>query len=744
MAKIMKIARRGFLFGSIALAGSVAFGWWKYRTPYGNPLEGGLAAGTATLNPYVIIDADGVTVIAPRAEMGQGVHTTLAALVAEEMDLDFTTIRVIHGPASSAYYNGAVLREGAPFRPTDEGWLAEAARDGMDIPAKFLGMQLTGGSSSIPDGYDKMRLAGAAARAALLQAAAERLGVDAAVLSTDKGAVLAPDGSRIAYSELAEAAAGVDLAAEPALKNRADWKLLGTTLPRVDMLGKVTGTAMFTGDLRLPGMRFATVKTNPRLGGAMLGYDATEAEAMAGVEKIVPLGNGVGVIAATTWQALQAAEAIRFDWGPAPYPASSAEISAALTASMDDAHKDSTMRDDGDVEAALVGEVFEASYEVPYLAHATLEPMTAAALLQDGAITIWAGTQLPTQVVKEAVALTGLPEAAVKVETMLMGGGFGRRAEMDMIRQVIALAMAAAGTPISLMWSREEDMSHDVYRPAAQARLRAKLGADGIEAFDLTTVSSSVVQSQMGRMGMSSPGADATIVQGAWDQPYGFANQRVTGYRAPVMVPVGSWRSVGASQNGFFYDTGVDELAHLAGADPLEFRLRQIDHAPSRAVLEAVAKLSDWGNTPLGRARGVGFSLSFGVPSAQVIEVAQTDAGLRMTGAWAVVDVGVALDPGNLEAQVSGGMIFGLSAAIRGQISFADGMAEQLTFWDFEPLRIDQIPPIEVQVLQIQNQIRGIGEPGTPPAAPALGNAIFALTGQRLRRLPFAQDIAFA
>lgn len=744
MAKIMKIARRGFLFGSIALAGGVAFGWWKYKTPYGNPLETDLSEGAATLNPYVIIDASGVTVIAPRAEMGQGIHTTLAALVAEEMDLDFATIKVIHGPASGAYYNGGALREGAPFLPTDESWMAETVRDAMDIPSKFLGMQITGGSSSIPDAYDKMRLAGAGARAALLEAAALRLGVNSATLATDKGAVIAPDGSRIAYGDLAQAAAGITLSTEPTLKNPADWKLLGRSLPRVEMLGKVTGTAIYTGDLRLPGMRFATVKMNPRLGGAMIGFDAKAAEAMAGVEKIVPLGNGVGVIAATTWQALQAAEAITFDWGPAPYPASSAEISAMLTASFDAAHQDSTKRDEGDVEKALVGDLFEAAYEAPYLAHATMEPMTAVAYLQEGAMTIWVGTQLPTQVVKEAAALTGLPETAITVETMLMGGGFGRRAEMDMVKQVIQLAQAMPGTPISLMWSREEDMSHDVYRPAAMAKLRAKLGANGIEAYDFATVSSSVIESQAGRLGLSVPGPDQTIVQGAFDQPYAFPNLRVTGYRAPAMVPVGSWRSVGGSQNGFFFDTGIDELAHLAKADPLEFRLRHITHAPSRAVLESVGKLSDWGNTPAGRARGVGFSLSFGVPSAQVIEVEQTDAGLRMTGAWAVVDVGVALDPRNLEAQVSGAMIFGLSAAIRGQITFADGKAEQQTFWDFEPLRIHQIPPIEVQVLQGQTHIRGIGEPGTPPAAPALGNAIFALTGQRLRRLPFSQDIAFA
>lgn len=744
MARLMKIARRGFLFGTAALVGGTAFGWWKYRTPHANPLLTALPEGAAALTPYVLVEASGITVIAPRAEMGQGIHTTLAALVAEEMDLDFSAIKVIHGPASHAYFNAAVLGEGVPFAPTDDSWLAETMRDAMALPAKFLGLQITGGSSSIPDAFDKMRLAGAAARAILLQAAARRLGVAASTLHSENGAVIAADGQKIRYTDLAQDAAEIELPGEPALKARKDWKLLGQSLPRVDMTAKVTGTARYTADLRLPGMRFATAKTNPRLGGAMLGYDAKAAEALPGVEKIVALPDGVAVVATSTWAALQAAEAITFDWGPAPYPASSAELAAALTAAMTDDHKDSTNRDDGDVTAALTGDIFEAAYSTPYLAHATMEPMTAAALLQDGHLTVWAGNQLPTQILAEGAALTGLPAAAITVETMLMGGGFGRRAEMDVIKQAITVAMALPGTPILLTWSREEDMSHDAYRPAAIARVRAKLDATGIAAFDFATCSSSVVESQAGRLGYSIPGPDGTIVQGAWEQPYRFAHHRVTGYRAPVMVPVGSWRSVGASQNAFFHESAVDELAHLAKADPLEFRLRHIDHAASRKVLEAVAEMSDWGHAPAGRARGMAFCLSFGVPVAEVIEVEQTADGIRLTDAWAAVDVGTALDPRNIAAQVQGAMVYALSAAIQGEITFADGMAQQKTFYDYAPLRLAQCPPIAVRVLENLAQIRGIGEPGTPPAAPALANAIFALTGQRLRDLPFARAVGFA
>ena len=744
MSRIGTIARRSFLVGSAAITGGAVFGWWKYTTPYPNPLQVGLPSGSATLTPYVLIDATGVTIIAPRAEMGQGIHTTLAALVAEEMDLPWDQVRVIHGPASKAYFNGAVAEEGLPFLPTNTGWLAETLRDATHIPMKFIGFQLTGGSSSVHDAFDKMRLAGAAARGALVGAAAKRLGVAADQLKTEGGAVVAPDGTRLAYTDLAADAALIDLPREPALKPRSEWTLLGQSLPRTDMLEKVTGTAMFTIDLRLPDMLFATVRTNPGLGGAMNGYDASAAQTMPGVKRIVPLPNGVAVIATSTWLAMQAADAIVVDWAPAPYLATSAEMAADLAASFTPDRQDSRQRNDGNVDTALTGDVFQAEYGVPYLAHATMEPMTAAALLADGKLTVWAGTQIPTMVITEGARLTGLPPEAISVNTLLMGGGFGRRGETDYIKQVIILAMAMEGTPVLLTWSREEDMTHDAYRPMAMARIRATLKDGEIDAMDVQVAASSVVESQVGRLGYSIPGPDATIVQGAWDQPYGFPNYRVTGYRAPMMAPVGSWRSVGASQNAFFQDSAIDELAHLAGIDPLLFRMRQMTHQPSIKVMQAVAEMSDWGNTPAGRARGIAYCLAFGVPAAQVIEVEQTDAGLRMTNAWAAVDVGTALDPRNIEAQVQGAMVYALSAAIQGEITFDGGVVQQTNFPDFEPLRLYQVPPIAVRVLENGEKLRGIGEPGTPPAAPALANAIFALTGQRIRQLPFRNSVGFA
>jgi len=746
MGRIAKITRRTFLIGSVAITGGVAIGYWKYKQPYDNPLLTDLASGEAALTPYVLIDQSGITIIAPRAEMGQGVHTTLAALVAEELDVSLNDVRVEHGPASKAYYNAAILEEAVPFAQTDQGRMAENARSFVHVPAKFLGMQVTGGSSSMPDGYVKMRAAGAAARQVLLEAAAKRLGAAVSSLKTENGAVIANDGTRVPYTELAVAAAGIEPPSDPQLKPRSEWRLLGKSLPRVDMVSKCTGTAEFSIDVRLPGMLYATVKKNPRLGGKMSGYDAAKALAMPGVTKVIAFDDGVAVVANNSWRAFQAAKAITFDWGAAPYPSSTQEMLAKVEASFDKDYQDSRFRDDGDIEKALIeADVLEAEYRVPFLAHATMEPMNATALLKDGRLDVWVGTQMPTQVRVEAEAITGLESENIHVHTTLMGGGFGRRAEMDFVKQAIEVARAMQGTPVKLTWTREEDMTHDAYRPAAIARFRAAV-ADGVPtACELNLATLSVVESQMGRIGLPVPGPDISIVQSAWDQPYSIPNYRVTGYRTPAMLPVTSWRSVGASQNGFFHESMIDELAHAAGSDPLEMRLKLMNHDASRKVLEAVAELSGWGSALQdGHGRGVAFVLSFGVPVAEVIEVADTAKGIKIVNAWAAVDVGTALDPRNIEAQVQSGLNFGLAAAIMGEITVQDGKVQQTNFHSYDSIRMHQAPPIEVRVLENGDRIRGIGEPGLPPAAPALANAIFAATGQRIRELPLKKHIRFA
>lgn len=737
------IARRTFLIGSTAIAGGAAFGVWAYKTPYGNPLEAGLSEGEATLTPYVKIDQDGVTIITPRAEMGQGIHTTLAALVAEELDVELEDVRVEHGPASKAYFNDGITEEAVPFAATDHSEKAERMRGVVKKVGKLLGMQITGGSSSIPDGYIKMRIAGAAARAALIGAAAKQWDVDADTLSTDNGAVVSPDGKRLDYTQLAVAASDIKLPKEPELKPRSEWKILGKTMPRVDVVGKSTGTAQFSIDVRFADMLYAAVKMGPYMLCPITGHDASKAEAMPGVKKIVPLSDGVAVLATNTWNAMQAANAITVDYDTPNYPADTAGQIAATAASFD-AEPDGENRNDGNVEEALDGNVIEREYYVPYLAHATMEPMNAAVLLKDGRLDIWVGNQLPTQIVVEAKKHLDISAENVHVHTTLMGGAFGRRAEMDYIIQALHIAKSVEGTPIKLTWSREDDMRHDAYRPMAMARFAGKVENGKAVALDAKYAAPSVLTSQMGRIGTSVPGPDATIVQSAWDQPYGIPNYRVRGYRPEVMLPLGSWRSVGASQNAFFTESMIDEMAHEARVDPYKFRMDMMTDEASKAVLARVATMAKWGSSlPSNRARGIAFCLSFGVPTAEVVEIVQTENGIKIDKAWAAVDVGIALDPGNIEAQVQGGLNFGLAAAMTGEITVKDGAVEQGNFHDYDSIRMYQASSVEVAILESGKKIRGIGEPGTPPAAPALANAIFALTGQRIRSLPLRNAVDF-
>ena len=745
MGRAWKITRRALLIGSAAVAGGVVFGYWRYKTPHENPLERGLGTGEAALTPYVRIDAEGVTLITPRAEMGQGVHTTLAALLAEELDVDLDAVRIEHGPASSAYFNAAVLEEGVPFAATDTSPMAERVRRMTRVPAKFLGMQVTGGSSSIPDAFVKMRKAGAAAREVLLTAAAAELREDRAALGTESGAVVSPSGRKLRYEDLASAAAGIDPPADPPLKPAAQWRLLGRSQPRVDMLPKCTGTAEFSIDVRLEDMLYATVRRNPELGGGVLDFDAETARGMRGVRDIVALPDGAAVVASNTWYAFEAAKTIRFDWEPADYPADTDDHLAAVMSAFDGDH-DSRFRDEGNVDNAfLEGADLEGEYRVPYLAHATMEPLNAVAWWRDGRLDIWAGNQLPTQAVKEGAALAGIEEEQVHVHTSYLGGGFGRRAEMDFIKSAVTVAVAMEGIPVKTTWSREEDMTHDAYRPLAVARFRAKVDAGAATALDLKLSAPSVFESQFGRLDVPTVGPDISIVQSAWDQPYDIPNHRVTGYRAPLMLPVSSWRSVGASQNGFFHECIVDEMAHAAGIDPLDFRLDMLTDEVSRGVIEAVAELSGWGGAglPPGRGKGLAFVLSFGVPTAEVVEVVNTPRGIRVLNVWAAVDVGTALDPANIEAQLHSGINFGLSAAIMSEVTIRDGRVEQSNFHNYDALRLPQAPRITVRILENGHRIRGIGEPGTPPAAPALANAVFAATGQRIRELPLKNHVRF-
>lgn len=741
MANIRKIARRSFLIGSAAIAGGVAFGAYYVKRPAPNPLTPG--AGEAVFNPFVAISGDRITLIAPRAEMGQGVHTTWAALIAEELDVTLDQVEVVHGPAAKAYYNTAMMGEVIPSKGYDKSGFMHAVSAQLGGLGKLLDMQVTGGSTSMKDGYTRMRAAGASARETLKQAAANRLGVKTSQLSTRDGKVIAPGNVEIAYTDLAAEAAGLEPVEAP-LRHRSEWKLLGKSQPRVDMAGKVTGTAQFGIDTRLPGMKFASLKANPHLGGEMRGFQAGEALAMPGVEQVVDLGNAFAVVASNTWLAIQAAEMVETDWAPAPIPATHKEIRDAIRAGFD-AEPNSTLRDDGDTSTLPEGAVeVTTEYEVPFLAHATMEPLNATALFDGARLQLWSGNQGPMLTRNHCAEALGIDPEQVEVHTTLLGGGFGRRGEMDFSVYAARLAQALQGTPVQLTWSREEDMTHDFYRPGAMARMRGGV-KDGTAVLLDGQISSqsTVTQAMMRWMGFAPSGPDTAIADGAFNQPYAIPNFRIQGYAADLQVPVGFWRSVGASYNGFFFESFMDELAHAAGTDPLEFRLAlaRREWQPGARVLEAVKEMSGWtGQTSGGTGRGVAMTYSFGTPVAQVIEVADEDGMIRLKKAWIAADLGVALDPVNLEAQMSGGMAFGLSAAMFGEITFAEGAAEQMNFPDYDGIRMHTMPEVEVRVLEVQDHIGGAGEPGTPPAAPALANAIFDLTGQRPRRLPLVKD----
>lgn len=745
MSRIGKIARRTFLIGSVAVVGGVAFGYYSYKKPIENPLLDDLAAGEAALTPYVRIDADGVTIITPRADLGQGAYSVQAALVAEELDVAWEDINVDPGPPSPAYFNGAVLGEGFPFAATDEGFAAVNARAFGTVLGKLLGIQVTGGSSTVPDGYEKLRIAGAVARETLKAAAAEVTGHPVSEMRTEAGQVILPDGTRLSYVELAPVAATLPAPKDVKLRPSAEWTTLGKPVQRLDIIQKSTGTLPYGIDLEMEGMLYATVRTNPRIGGGVIGFDASAAEAARGVRKVVPVTGGAGVLADNTWRAFQAAALIEFDWGAAVYPAEQEGMWQAVEAGFHEDHRDSRNKDEGDVEADLNGaEAIEASYRIPYLAHAPLEPMNATVRLKDGQLDIWTGTQVPLTLVANVSKLTGIAGENIHLHNLYMGGSFGRRLEDIYVQQAAELAMAHPGVPIKMTWSREEDMTHDFPRPLEAARGRGRVENGRVVSLDLSIAAPSVMASQLPRMGVPALGPDISIVAGAWDQPFAIPNYRVTGYRVAPLVPISSWRSVGASGNGFFHESFLDELIHAAGADPLEERLRLCHHAESRKVLEAVGEMSGWGGKmAAGRGRGVAFTNSFGVPCAEVVEVTQTPDGLKIDKVFVAADVGRVLDPVNFENQVQGGVIWGLSHAMMSELTYADGQTEQENYDGFESMRMFQAPEIIVRGLENAEKIRGMGEPSVPPAAPALANAIFAATGQRLREMPFKKHIDF-
>jgi isoquinoline 1-oxidoreductase beta subunit len=746
MGKLRKIARRSFLIGSAAVAGGVAFGIYRAKVPFDNPNLASLPDGAASFNPWVIVDSEKVTLIAPHADKGQGVFSAQAALIAEELDIELDQVEISFGLPDKAYMNGALATAAVPFAQYDYSKGAELMR-GFAAGAlrAVMPMMVTGGSSAMPDSYDKLREAGAVARETLKAAAAQQSGVPVDQLRTEKGAVLLPDGTALPYTSLASIAAQLDPVTEVTLRDPSQWRLLGKPMARVDIVAKSTGTLPYGIDHKMDGMVFATVKVNPRQGGALLGYDASAALAMAGVSKVVEITGGIAVIANNTWTAIQAANAVTCDWGPASYPAEQDDHWATLAAAFTEEKLNAEARNVGDVEAAAGAEV-TGEYRAPYVAHAPLEPLNATVLVAENRVDIWTGHQIQMFAEQVVAEIAGMDVENVHLHNMFIGGSFGHRLEFDFLKQAAEIAVQLRGTPVKMTYSREEDFAHDYPRHITMGRGIGKHEGGKVTSLDVQIAGQSVMTSQMGRMGLSLPGPDTQLHEGAWDYPnLNLPNIRVRSYKETSLAPVSSWRSVGAAPNAFIYDTLLDETIHAAGADPLMERIRLMGHDVSVKVLETVGEMCSWNGHALGagRGRGVGFAFSFGVPVATIVEVTRTDRGIRLDEVWVAADVGRVIDPVNLENIALGGTVFGLGHAINCEITYADGMAQQTNYHDHEAMRLYQTPKMQFKALENNPKIKGFGEPPVPPAAPALGNAIFAATGQRIREMPFHKHISF-
>jgi isoquinoline 1-oxidoreductase subunit beta len=706
------------------------------------------------LNGWVKIGADGiVTVAVPNQEMGQGVYTALPMLVAEELDADWGMVRAEQARVDKIYGNYIMLADGLPVAPDDTGAMATSLRwVGYKI-GEAMGLMATGGSTSVRAAWDPMRLAGASAREMLVAAAAKKWNVAAAECSTHAGQVLHKGSSRnIGYGELAAEAAQMEPPQHPRLKERSEYTLIGKRTPRLDMKAKVTGSAVFGIDVRQPDMLYAAVMQCPVFGGSLKSHDDSRIKNAPGYKGTAAVANGIAVVADSYWRARQAMAQLAVTWDEGPNAAlDSKAIFAQFTRDL--AQGDPVKyHAEGDAEAALgkAAKVVEAQYQVPFLAHAAMEPMNCTALVKDGSCEVWAANQSPTLCRIIAARTAGIEGDKVTVHTTFLGGGFGRRAETDFVAQAVAVAMAFPGKPVKVVWSREEDMQHDMYRPAAMSKFRAGLDQSGAPVAWWNRIAGpSATRSFMDRVltsgGMDFP-PDKTNAEGAADMPYEFTNIRVEHVLSKTPVPVGFWRSVGHSYNAFFTECFLDELAVAAGKDPYQFRRSLLaNHPRYLKVLETAATKAGWG-TPLapGRARGIALHESFHSVVAQVAEVSVSAKGeVSVHRVVCAVDCGMAVNPDTVEAQMESAVLYGLSAALLGEITLAKGRVEQDNFPSYDSVRLAQTPVIETHILDIGSPLGGVGEPGTPPIAPAVANAVFAATGKRIRKLPIRpEDLA--
>jgi len=750
MGDLQRLSRRAFIVGSTALAGGIAFGSFSHAQPAAatagaNPLAAGLGPNSVTFNPWVEISPEKITLIAQHADIGQGVGSVQPIMIAEEMDLDPGQFEIRFAGPSPAYFNTGFADELAPFLAADQSHEAEQARAATLEYLRKTGLQMTGGSSTIPDSYEKLRIAGAVARETLKAAAAKRSGVAIADIRTQSGHVILPDGTRIPYVELSAEAAKIPPVLDAKPRDPSKWRMLGKPMTRLDIRSKATGELKFGIDLKMDGMLFASVKLNPNKGQPLKSFDARKAQSMPGVKKILEIKNGVAVVATNSWYAMKAVEAIDCKWAPSAYPAEQADHWKVLQASFQPKFLGKEWRKIGDIDAGLKGgTLVQAEYRAPYVAHQPLEPLNGIGIVTDAGMEIWVSHQSPQAVQAIAAGAIGLKPEQVTFHNQWAGGSFGHRLEFENVRVLAEIANQMKGTPIKLVFSREEDFLQDIPRQISVARYKGSVKKGKIVAADLKLAATTPLNGLLERMGAPSKDPDAQLAAGLWNVYYDIPHFRATSYEAKGLSPSTTWRSVGASTAGFFTESFIDELLYAARIDPMKGRIEMCAVPTYRKVLETVAEMSNWkGPLGKGKGRGVAFVESFGTPTAEVVEVTMTDRGIRIDKVWVAVDVGKVIDPVNFQNQVQGGVVWGLGHAINCELTYAKGAVQQTNYNHHEAMRLYQCPDIEVRGLENDPKVRGVGEPPVPPAAPALANAIFAATGKRIREMPFNKFIDF-
>ena len=695
-----KLKRRSFIKSSTLAATSLIIGFTY------DPQKS-LAAKTKIKNElgiWIRISSDDtITLIVPSSEMGQGVNTSLPMIIAEELDANWESIRTETAPANSDYKN----------------------------PEGF-GPQITGGSNSVKGFWNLLQETGAAAREMLVTAAAQRWNVPLEECDTKLGNVIHKNtNKKLSYGKLAVAASKIEVPSSPTKKSKEKYSLVGKSIQRIDVPEKVTGAAKFGIDIRLPEMLFATVRQSPIFGGDILSLDEVAAKAIRGVKAVVAVPNGIAVVADNTWRAKKGMDALNPQFtGGETTKLSSQNIHNKLITALDEEGKAKI-----DTEKSL-----DLEYEVPFLAHSTLEPMNCTASVKGSSCEVWVPTQNQGMSMDVTKEITGLNDEKIKINTTLLGGGFGRRGETDFVTQAVTISKSLS-KPVQVTWMREEDMQHDFYRPACISRFQIGLSKEGSAIqWENQLAGPSILKRFVAAMGWF--GVDPTSTEGANELPYTIPDFNFDYSLVDTGVPVGFWRSVGSSYNAFFTECAIDEAAILANQDPYEYRLKLLKDQPRYLkVLEKVAKNSNW-EDPLPKNHGLGLAIhkSFGSIVSTVIKVSSNASRIiKLEKAWIVIDCGKVVNPDIVKAQMEGGFIFGLSAALGEEITLKDGRVEQSNFHDYSILRLKGSPKISVEIIESGSEIGGVGEPAVPLAAPALTNAIFSASGERIRSLPLSK-----